>query len=153
MKYPENAVLVVGQAKPSRADAIYQTHGEFYISLVVERDTGRILDMTCNTILDVTAEFVRDMCGALLCGVVFWKSRNLPATLAGEVLGTGVIGGLCAYPIATMFMGVDAAAVAFYAYIIPFLISTAAGSILAGLLVFALQKSGALNSMRATLER
>ncbi|MET0017221.1 energy coupling factor transporter S component ThiW [Oscillibacter sp.] len=97
--------------------------------------------------------FPGSMCGALLCGVVFWKSRNLPATLAVEVLGTGVIGGLCAYPIATMFMGVDAAAVAFYAYIIPFLISTAAGSILAGLLVFALQKSGALNSMRATLER
>ena len=49
-------------------------------------------------------------------------------------------------------MGVDAAAVAFYAYIIPFLISTVAGSILAGLLVFALQKSGAINTMRATLE-
>jgi len=97
--------------------------------------------------------FPGSMCGALVCGVVFWKAKNLPATLAGEVFGTGVIGGLCAYPIATMFMGVDAAAVAFYAYIIPFLISTAAGSILAGLLVFALQKSGALNSMRATLER
>lgn len=61
VKYPKDAILVVGQAKPSRADAIYQTHGEFYISLVLERDTGRILDMTCNTILDVTAEFVRDM--------------------------------------------------------------------------------------------
>ena len=97
--------------------------------------------------------FPGSMCGALVCGVVFWKVKNLPATLAGEVFGTGLIGGLCAYPIATMFMGVDAAAVAFYAYIIPFLISTAAGSILAGLLVFALQKSGALNSMRATLER
>ena len=97
--------------------------------------------------------FPGSMCGALVCGVVFWKAKNLPATLAGEVFGTGVIGGLCAYPIATMFMDVDAAAVAFYAYIIPFLISTAAGSILAGLLIFALQKSGALNSMRATLER
>lgn len=96
--------------------------------------------------------FPGSMCGALLCGVVFWKSKDLPTTLAGEVLGTGVIGGLCAYPIATMFMDVDAAAVAFYAYIIPFLISTAAGSVLAGVLVFALQKSGALNSMRATLE-
>lgn len=96
--------------------------------------------------------FPGSMFGALLCGVVFWKSKNLPATLVGEVFGTGVIGGLCAYPIATMFMNVDAAAVAFYAYIIPFLISTVGGSILAGLLVFALQKSGAMNSMRATLE-
>lgn len=97
--------------------------------------------------------FPGSMFGALVCGVIFWKSRNLPATLGGEVFGTGVIGGLCAYPIATMFMEVDAAAVAFYAYIIPFLISTVGGSILAGLLVFALKKSGAMNSMRATLER
>lgn len=61
MKYPENTILVVGQAKPSRTDAIYQTHGELYISLVLERDTGRIVDASCNTILDVTAGFIRDM--------------------------------------------------------------------------------------------
>ena len=83
---------------------------------------------------------------------MYWKTKNLTATLVGEVFGTGVIGGLCAYPIATMFMGVDAAAVAFYAYIVPFLISTVAGSVLAGVLIFALQRSGALNSMRAALE-
>ena len=50
-------------------------------------------------------------------------------------------------------MNVDAAAVAFYAYIVPFLISTVAGSILAGVLVAALDRSGALKSMRDTLER
>ena len=96
--------------------------------------------------------FPGSMCGALLCGIVYWKTKNLTATLVGEVFGTGVIGGLCAYPIATMFMGVDAAAVAFYAYIVPVLISTVAGSVLAGVLIFALQRSGALNSMRAALE-
>ena len=96
--------------------------------------------------------FPGSMCGALLCGIVYWKTKNLTATLVGEVFGTGVIGGLCAYPIATMFMGVDAAAVAFYAYIVPFLISTVAGSVLAGVLIFALKRSGALNSMRAALE-
>lgn len=61
MGYPENTILVVGQAKPSRGDAICQTHGEFYISLVLERDSGLILDAACNTILDVTAAFVREM--------------------------------------------------------------------------------------------
>ncbi|WP_312938941.1 DUF3870 domain-containing protein [Oscillibacter sp.] len=61
MEYPENTILVVGQAKPSRGDAICQTHGEFYISLVLERDTGLIVDAACNTILDVTAVFVREM--------------------------------------------------------------------------------------------
>ena len=97
--------------------------------------------------------FPGSMCGALLCGLVFWKSRNLAATLAAEVVGTGVIGGLAAYPVAVLFMNVDAAAVAFYTYIVPFLISTVAGSILAGVLVAALDRSGALRSMRDTLER
>lgn len=54
-------ILVVGGAKPSREDAIYNTHGEFYISLVLDRDTGEILDMGCNTIVGVTAEFARRM--------------------------------------------------------------------------------------------
>ena len=50
----KNTILVVGQAKPSREDAIYNLHGEFYISLIVERDTGKILELDCNTILEVT---------------------------------------------------------------------------------------------------
>ncbi|MBU5625925.1 DUF3870 domain-containing protein [Oscillibacter sp. MSJ-2] len=61
MRYPEQSLLVVGMAKPSREDAIYATHGEFYISLVLCRETGEILDMGCNTIVGVTAEFVRQL--------------------------------------------------------------------------------------------
>lgn len=104
--------------------------------------------------LGTVMAFPGSMCGALLCGAAYWKSKNLPLTLVAEVLGTGVIGGLAAYPIAVAFVeGVDASSVAFYAYIVPFLISTVAGSILAGILVFALERSGALHSMRATLEQ
>ena len=61
MEYSRETVLVVGGAKPSRDDAIYTTHGEFYISLVLERSTGRIVDVGCNTIVGVTEKFVRDM--------------------------------------------------------------------------------------------
>lgn len=86
--------------------------------------------------------FPGSMCGALLCGLVFWKTRNLPATLVGEVFGTGIIGGLAAYPVAILFTSADAATVAFYAYIVPFLISTVAGAILAGILVAALGRTG-----------
>ena len=96
--------------------------------------------------------FPGSMCGALLCGLVWRKSKNLRLTLAAEVFGTGVLGGLLAYPAAVAFMGADAGAVAFYAYVAPFLISTIAGSILAGALVFALQKTGALGAMRGALE-
>ena len=54
----KNTILVVGQAKPSKEDAIYNLHGEFYISLIVERDTGKILERVCNTIHEVTKQFV-----------------------------------------------------------------------------------------------
>ena len=57
----KNTILVVGQAKPSKEDAIYNLHGEFYISLIVERDTGKILELDCNTILEVTMQFVASM--------------------------------------------------------------------------------------------
>ena len=95
--------------------------------------------------------FPGSMVGALLCGVIYWKSRNLPLTLVGEVFGTGVLGGLAAYPVAVWFTNMDAAAVAFYAYIVPFLISTVAGAILAGVLLLALKRGGALGTMQAKL--
>ena len=95
--------------------------------------------------------FPGSMCGALLCGLVYWKTKNLPATLIAEVLGTGVLGGLAAYPVAKELMGLTPET--YTVYIVPFLISTAAGSILAGLLVYALQKNGALKSMQSALER
>jgi len=96
--------------------------------------------------------FPGSMCGALLCGVAFWKTKKLTVTLCAEVFGTGILGGLLAYPVAVLFMGQPAGQIAFYAYIVPFLISTVGGSLLAGLLVMALQKSGAMGSMRASLE-
>ncbi|WP_295764333.1 energy coupling factor transporter S component ThiW [uncultured Oscillibacter sp.] len=95
--------------------------------------------------------FPGSMCGALLCGLAYWKTKNLTLTLLAEVLGTGVLGGLAAYPVAKQMMGLTPET--YTVYIIPFLISTAAGSILAGALVYALQKSGALRSMQSALER
>ena len=95
--------------------------------------------------------FPGSMCGALLCGLVYQGTRKLLPTLLGEVFGTGVIGGLLAYPIAVAFMGVVAGNVAFYAYIIPFLISTSVGSLIAGMLLFSLQRTGALSPLQQRL--
>ena len=91
--------------------------------------------------------FPGSMCGSLLCGFVWKYSKKLLPTLIGEVFGTGIIGGLLAYPIAVAFMGVSSASIGFTAYVIPFLISTVAGSIIAGAIIFALKKNGTLNSM------
>ena len=89
--------------------------------------------------------------GALLCGLVYAKTKNLIATLVGEVFGTSILGGLCAYPVAICLMGKSAGDIAFYAYIVPFLISTAVGAVIAGVLVYSLQHSGALRSMQSSL--
>ena len=97
--------------------------------------------------------FPGSMCGALLCGLACKKTKSLPFTLVAEVFGTGIIGGLLSWPVAIMFMGKSAGDIAFYAYVVPFLVSTVGGSVLAGILVFSLQKSGALKSMRAAMEQ
>ena len=95
--------------------------------------------------------FPGSMFGALLCGVVYHKTEKLLPTLVGEVFGTSILGGLCAYPVAILLMGKSAGDIAFYAYIIPFLVSTAGGAVIAGVLLFSLQRSGALHSMQASL--
>ena len=95
--------------------------------------------------------FPGSMIGALLCGIVYWKTKNLLATLVGEVFGTAVLGGLCAYPVAIFLMGKSAADIAFYAYIGPFLISTAGGAVIAAVILVSLKKAGALSKMQAGL--
>ena len=95
--------------------------------------------------------FPGSMFGALLCGLTYHKAKQLLPTLVAEVFGTSILGGLCAYPVAILLMGKSAGDIAFYAYIVPFLISTAVGSIIAGVLVYSLQRSGALRSMQNSL--
>ena len=95
--------------------------------------------------------FPGSMFGALLCGIVFHKTHKLLPTLVGEVFGTSILGGLCAYPVAILLMGKNAGDIAFYAYIVPFLVSTAGGAIIAGALLAALSRAGALRAMQASL--
>lgn len=95
--------------------------------------------------------FPGSMLGALLCGIVFHKTKNIPATLLAEVFGTAVLGGLGAYPIAVLLMGQDATKVAFYAYIVPFLISTAAGAILSAGIVYGLRRNGMIAAMQESV--
>lgn len=86
--------------------------------------------------------FPGSMLGALMCGLVFKYSKNIPLTCIGELFGTSVLGGLAAYPIAVFLMGKSAA---MYAYILPFFVSSAGGTIIAAVLLFALKKTGVLD--------
>ena len=90
--------------------------------------------------------FPGSMVGALCCGVVFWKSKHLGATCVAEAFGTSVLGGLAAYPVAKFLMGVEPAGLLIY--VVPFMISTVAGSVLAYALVKVLEHSGAMGQLR-----
>lgn len=84
--------------------------------------------------------FPGSMVGALCCGLVYKFSKNVLPTCVAEAFGTGVLGGIAAYPVAKYAMGLQN--IGMFVYVVPFLISTVAGSILAFVLVTALKKSG-----------
>ncbi len=97
--------------------------------------------------------FPGSMIGALLCGIIYDRTKNLTLTIVAEVFGTGILGGLCAYPLAILLMGQSAAKLAFYAYIIPFLISTLGGSLISAVVLGTLSKMGVLRQMQTMVER
>lgn len=90
--------------------------------------------------------FPGSMVGALCCGVIYKISKNIGATCFGEAFGTGILGGLLAYPVAKLLMGLQPAGLC--VYMVPFLISTVAGSILAFLLVSVLKRNGVLHQVQ-----
>lgn len=88
--------------------------------------------------------FPGSMFGALLSGLLYKKFKKIPLAVIGEVVGTSILGGLCAYPISVLIMGNDAGEVAFYAYIVPFLISTAGGAAIASVVLLMLHGTGVI---------
>ncbi|MGL5438046.1 MAG: energy coupling factor transporter S component ThiW [Lachnospiraceae bacterium] len=83
--------------------------------------------------------FPGSMVGALLCGILYRQTRKLFMAYIGEVFGTGIVGAMLCYPVATLLMGKEAA---LFAYVIPFLMSTLCGTASAVILIGALYKSG-----------
>ena len=89
--------------------------------------------------------FPGSMIGAFCCGLVYAKWRKLGVCCLAEALGTGILGGIAAYPVAEFLMGAGPAGL--FVYVVPFLISTTAGSILAYLLITVLEKGGVMRQL------
>lgn len=103
--------------------------------------------------------FPGSMVGAFCCGLLFQWVKKLTAKsdrkqgfvsylpliagFFGETIGTGVLGGMLACPVAVLF-GVNANA-AVFTFVIPFLISTVVGSLIALLVLTVLKSTKALN--------
>ena len=89
--------------------------------------------------------FPGGMLGALLAGLAYQHSKRLTLAMAGEIFGTGILGGFTAWIIAKLLLGSNAVA---WFFVPPFLISTIGGSIIAGLLL----RSGVLQNI-ASLDK
>lgn len=72
--------------------------------------------------------FPGSMIGAFLAGIMYKKFNKIELALLGEIIGTGFLGALVAYPISTLILGKE---VAMFAYVIPFCISCIGGGVLA----------------------
>lgn len=90
--------------------------------------------------------FPGSMIGALCAGLLYRKYGRASLAVAGEVFGTGILGGFTAWVVAAFVLGSQAAA---WFFVPPFLISTAGGSLLAWLLL----KTGAFSSIREKMDR
>lgn len=73
------------------------------------------------------------VCGVILAGLLYRKFQSRPAAMVGEVVGTGIVGALAAYPIAVLLLGnTKAAAGGITFFVIPFATSSVAGAIIGG---------------------
>ena len=72
--------------------------------------------------------FPGSMVGVFFAGILYKKFKKIEFAVIGEVIGTGIIGAMLAYPLAAFVLGKE---VALFVYIVPFSISAILGSIMA----------------------
>lgn len=85
--------------------------------------------------------FPGSMVGAFISAMVFKYTKSRIGAYIGEVFGTGILGGMLCYPIASMMMGQKAA---LFTFVGPFLASTLCGTIIAAIIITALYRSKAV---------
>jgi energy coupling factor transporter S component ThiW len=71
--------------------------------------------------------FPGSMVGALLASLLFLKTKKIYFAFIGEVVGTGVLGAMLCYPIATLIMGQKAT---LFGFIPLFIFSSFAGALI-----------------------
>lgn len=89
--------------------------------------------------------------GPVLGGLLYRRTHSVWAVLAGEIVGTGVLGAMTAYPLMKLFYGLDAQSPFYY---IPFYTPSAVvGGCMGVAVVLILKRTGMLNRMQRELER
>lgn len=61
IEYGKGTVFITGVAKPAKDDPISSTYEIFFISLIVDKNTDRIVNVACNTASNMTGDFIRSL--------------------------------------------------------------------------------------------
>lgn len=89
--------------------------------------------------------FPGSIIGALVASLIFMKTRKIYMAFWGEVIGTGLLGSLVAYPLATLVMGQEAT---LFGFVPAFMISSFVGALLGAVLLKAFVRNNVLDTIR-----
>jgi energy coupling factor transporter S component ThiW len=84
------------------------------------------------------------MIGAFLAAFLYQKTKNMALTALGEVVGTGIIGAIIAYPFALLFLGKN---VALFAFVPSFIMSSFGGALLGYIFLRVLIKRNGIENL------
>ena len=89
--------------------------------------------------------FPGSMIGAFLAAFLYAKTKKASMAMTGEVIGTGILGAIACYPIATLILGQDAA---IFGFIPSFIFSSIVGSIFGFIIVGIVIKNPAFKNIK-----
>ena len=61
MEYARETIFVTGVAKPPKDDPIASVYQVFFLSLIINKESDIIVDVTCNTAREMTKDFIRSL--------------------------------------------------------------------------------------------
>lgn len=61
MLYDKSTIYVTGTAKIGKTDPIASLYELFFVGLIIDRHTHKIVDFTCNMVRDITNDFIRSI--------------------------------------------------------------------------------------------
>ncbi|PRR80859.1 hypothetical protein CLLI_00440 [Clostridium liquoris] len=61
MNYGKNTIYITGISRSNSTDPITIMYNCFFLGVIVNKDDGTIIDITCNTISNSTTDFIRSI--------------------------------------------------------------------------------------------
>ena len=89
--------------------------------------------------------FPGSMIGAFLAAYLYKRTKKLSLAFAGETIGTGILGAIACYPIATLLLGQNAA---LFGFIPSFMVSSLAGALFGFIILSIVIKNPAFRDLQ-----